>query len=737
VRSIPFSQNRKFVGRKEELESLERKLFTDRDCGKMVIFGLGGIGKTQVVLQFAYLVLEKYPDVSVFWVPAVSFETFEQAYREMARLLEITDATGGNEDVKELVRRHLSAEKASKWVLVVDNADDMDILYGSGGKDGILQYLPESESGSTVFTTRDAYVAQSLAGSDVIEVAKMAHPEALHVLRNALIRKDVLRDEATTTRLMTELDYLPLATTQAAAYMNCNKVSLLGYLDLLKGTEQDIVQIMSTEIRDHTRYEQASSAVAKTWLVSFEQVVQRDADAADLLRYISCIEWKSIPQSILPSIKPAARMMSAIGTLCSYSFITPRDDEGKYDMHRLVHVAARIWLRQEGLMVETQRRALKHLSDIFPSDDYDNRKIWREYIPHVTRMRVTRECESAEVRGELCLKVGRCLEIDGRIRDAVDWLEESRDLRSSLPESHPDRLHSQHALAIAYQAHGQVKEAVQLLEQVVAMNNQLEEDYPDRLASQHSLAIAYQANGQVVEAVRLLEHVVAIREQVLLEDHPHRLASQHTLARSYTANGQTKKAIRLLEHVVAVRERILVEDHPHRLVSQAVLASAYQANRQAYKAVRLLEHVATINQRMLAEEHPDRLASQHSLGIAYQVNGQVKEAVQLLEHVVAIREQVLAKDHPHRLVSQAALASADLAYRRTGWLGPRARVNTEEHGVDTTKAVASIAGFEQAMAQQPGQSRSSVCLGPSQMESRKERGHGTIREWWRKWKYEK
>ena len=304
---------------------------------------------------------------------------------------------------------------------------------------------------------------------------------------------------------------------------------------------------MSEEMGDDTRDKYAANAVAKTWLVSFDQIVRQDADAAHLLQYMSCIEWKAIPRSILPVIEPEARMTTAIGILWSYSFITTRNDSKTFDMHRLVHVAARVWVQQKGLMMETQRMVLEHLSNIFPSDEHTNREVWREYIPHAARVKEFKGEGLVDDRGKLCLKVGGCLRVDGRIRDAVSWLEESHDLRKGLPEDHRDRLESQHVLAIAYEADGQVKKAVWLLEHVVAIKERvLAEDHPVRLASQHNLASAYRANGQVKDAVRLLKHVVAIRERVLAEDHPDRLASQAMLASAYQANGQVKDAVRLL-----------------------------------------------------------------------------------------------------------------------------------------------------------------------------------------------
>lgn len=464
TRYLPFSRNNNFIGRTDEMSALEQKLFAEQDCQKIAIVGLGGVGKTQVALQFAYSVLEKHPDVSVFWTHAQSSETFEQACREVASVLGIHGTEDGKKDVKELIQRCLSAERAGKWMLVVDNADDMEILEGSDGNKGILDYLPKSKSGLTLFTTRDKETAHTLTGNSIVNVEKLNVAMASNLFKKMLTRKDLFYEEAIIDELLGELDCLPLAITQAAAYINKNPISINEYLGHLRGTESNLLYIMSKEIRDCTRYKHSANAVARTWLVSFDQIVRRDVDAADLLQYMSCIEWKAIPESILPVIEPKARMTDAVGTLWSYSFITTRTDGRTYDMHRLVHVAARVWVHQKGLTMETHKRALEHLSNIFPSDEHTNRKIWREYIPHVARVRDVKLGENANVRGRLCLQVGRCLQVDGRIRDAVDWLEESHELRKDLSEDHPCRLVSQHELASAYQDNGQVKEAVELLE---------------------------------------------------------------------------------------------------------------------------------------------------------------------------------------------------------------------------------------------------------------------------------
>ena len=151
---------------------------------------------------------------------------------------------------------------------------------------------------------------------------------------------------------------------------------------------------------------------------------------------------------------------------------------------------------------------------------------------------------------------GRVLEQQGDYGTAVQIYKAVTKRQSlALTDDHPDRLASQHALAVAYEANGQIEEAVQLLEHVVQVQEKLTDDHSSRLASQHALAMAYQANGQIEEAVQLLKHVVQVEEK-LIDDHPSRLVSQHALVDAYRANGQVEEAAQLLEHVIQVREKL-------------------------------------------------------------------------------------------------------------------------------------------------------------------------------------
>jgi tetratricopeptide (TPR) repeat protein len=688
--TIPFPKNRRFVGRHAVLGELEDKLLTNKTCQKMAVVGLGGIGKTQVALEFAYTVKRTKPEYSIFWIAALSMESMEQACVNIALARGIPQAADTKQDVKELVKQHLSSEAAGRWLLIVDNADEMSVMLGNEQSNGIADYLPESENGLVLFTTRHQEVAVSLAENNVIEIEKLDPPEAVSFLEKSLIRRQLLDNHITTTELLEELAYLPLAIAQATHYLNSNKnITIADYLRLLRNTERDMISLLSQEFRDRTRYKSSANAVAKTWLVSFDQIRAHDPVAADVLAFISCIESKAIPVSILPSMQPEERMERAIGTLCGYSFLVKRGDEDMYDMHRLVHLATGIWVERHGAAAVTAKKAIEHVSTIFPHAQYENQKMMRDFLTHTLQLLKGKLGENGQKRFNLCLKVGQCLDYEGRIRESIIWFEESYQwAKKRLEEEHSDRLVSQHELARAYLEDGQIKKAVELLEYIVAVRERiLRRKHPDRLTSQHELARAYLADGQIKKAVELLEYIVAIRERILTEEHHDRLASQHELGSAYLSDGQIKKAVELLEYVVAVKERILTKEHPDRLASQHELGSAYLDDGQIKKAVELLKYTVAVKEKILTEEHRDRLASQHELAGAYLADGQIKKAVELLEYIVTVRERTLTEEHPDRLVSQHELAGTYLAdgqIRKAVELleyvvTVQERSNTEEH----------------------------------------------------------
>lgn len=294
--NVPTS-NRAFVGRTEELAELEQKLMINQECKKISIVGLGGTGKTQVALQFVHNVKKKWPDWSIFWLSAVSMESFEKGCAELVKALHIPQ-TSEKDDPKELVKRHLSTTDGRSWLLVLDNADIYDLMFGEDSEAGIVHFQPENEGSVIVYTTRTREVAVSLTQRDILHLGPMSETDAVDFLEKSLDKKELLRaSKDTTTDLLRALAYLPLAISQAVAYLNINQTSIARYLELLQQTEEETIRLMSKEFHDNTRHKGAANAVAATWVVSFQQLREHNVGATNLLEFMSCIEWRAISLS--------------------------------------------------------------------------------------------------------------------------------------------------------------------------------------------------------------------------------------------------------------------------------------------------------------------------------------------------------------------------------------------------------------------------------------------------------
>ncbi|KAF5003103.1 hypothetical protein FDECE_10338 [Fusarium decemcellulare] len=577
VHHIPFPKNRRFVERKSIMDSLTQLLFEDNEP-RVALVGLGGMGKTQLALQLAHWVKDNMRDYSVFWVPALSMAAFEQACGEIVKKLAIKCTSG--DDPKTLAQEHLSSESTGNWLLILDNADDKNNLYESQEQPtGIDDFLPDSKNGRILITTRSQEVAVNAVGSAVVRLSGMSQDESTSLLKKSLICRDELKNMSLVAELLHALANLPLAISQAAAYMNINQVSMEDYLRLFRNTDKDMIELLSRQFRDRTHYHTSQGAVAATWTISFNQVHDNHPLAARLLAFIAYIEPKAIPRSILPESETDQQMTQAIGTLRGYGFLTQQGNNPVFDMHSLVHLAIRIWIEDQDTANSVRQTAIAHLTQIFPSNDWENRHMWRQYLPHALRILETANDLDRDAC-DLGFWVGQCLHEDGRAQEAVRVLERVVTAQTHLPRDDPDRLISQHELAVAYESNSQAQEAIDLLEHIATIKEEfLAEDDPDRLASQHVLAIAYKSNGQVQKAIDLLEHVVAIQEGVLTVEHPSQLASLTELASAYEANGLVQEALNLLEHIVVIEAEVLAEDDPSRLTSQHTLAQLRSGRR--------------------------------------------------------------------------------------------------------------------------------------------------------------
>ncbi|KAL9572181.1 hypothetical protein ACKAV7_003669 [Fusarium commune] len=649
--NIPFTRNTRFTGRTAILNTLEDKFFGPDQSQKVALVGLGGVGKTQIALRFAYQMKEKRPDLSIFWVPLLSYETAERAYMDIAKKLGLQKSSE-DDDVKDLVCQHLSSHKAGKWLLIVDNADDQGLILGSAEKSGLEEYLPQSEYGIILLTTRSRHVAVEFAQSDVIDTEQMDQEEATTLLEKSLIQKQLLQDKVAVVELLTYLTFLPLAITQAAAYLNQTRAPIRTYLGLLRNAEDNGITVLSREFRDNTRYRGSQNAIGTTWIVSFRQIQKSNQLAVDLLSFMSCIEPKAIPQSILPDAE-AHELEWAIGTLCSYSFLVRREETNVFDMHSLVHTAMRGWLEKQDQERRVSNDVICHLAARFPAKDDAHYDLRREYLPHAMRL-LSQNHENKTVETyQLFEKVGDSFYVDRRFKEAIRCLEEVCRWRESLhSETDHLRLLSEHNLASAYLGDRRIKDAIKICEHVVAVwKETLDEKDHSRLASEHELARAYLDDRRIKDAIKMLEHVVAVQKETLDEKDHFRLTSEQVLGTAYLEDRRIKDAIEMLEHVVAVQKETFDEKDHSRLTSEQVFATAYLNGRRIGDAIKMLEHVVAIRRETLDEKDHSRLTSEQVLATAYLNDRRIGDAIKTLKHVVAVREETLDEKDSSRQLS--------------------------------------------------------------------------------------
>lgn len=376
-----------------------------------------------MILEFVYRTRESDPDCSVFWLPATNAESLQHAYLEAGQQLGISGINEEQTDVKKLVQDRLNQETAGRWLLIFDNADDIEMWIkkdGDGnGSPALKQYLPRSSQGRTIFTTRSRKVAVKLAQENMIEISKMDERTASLLLSKSFFIQDLSTSHQDSLELLQQLTFLPLAIVQAAAYINENSITFSHYLFILKEQEQDVIDLLSEDFEDEGQYQEKKNPIATTWLVSFEHIRRLCPLAAEYLSFMCCINPRDIPESLLPPAQSRKKRMDAIGTLSAYSFVSRQSADDSLDLHRLVHLATRNWLRKEESLAKWTVKVVARLGEVFPNDNPKERSLWRTYLPHAKYVLDSSLIEDdAEERVKLLWKSGICLSHDGRYNEA-------------------------------------------------------------------------------------------------------------------------------------------------------------------------------------------------------------------------------------------------------------------------------------------------------------------------------
>ncbi|KAI8302373.1 Kinesin light chain 4 [Colletotrichum sp. SAR11_59] len=298
---MPFRRDSDFVNRPDIWSWVETRYAGSEMCFALV--GLGGFGKSQVAIQFAHQVHDASPDTSIFWINASTKATFQDSYRSVAEALELPDRHHPGVNVLALLRDWLQREDVGRWLIIVDNADDVEMLTKTDDQNDppspIASYLPKRGKGKILVTSCSWDAAEKLTdnGKMILRVLKMETLHALQLLQKKL-GQDI--DEIAALRLADFLDHIPLALNQAAAYIyRRSRATIQSYLDELQRSDKRKDALLRSDKGDARRYPGVSNSVVLTWQLTFEQIKKEQPRAADLLSLMSCFQAQNIPEYML------------------------------------------------------------------------------------------------------------------------------------------------------------------------------------------------------------------------------------------------------------------------------------------------------------------------------------------------------------------------------------------------------------------------------------------------------
>ncbi|WP_126579944.1 FxSxx-COOH system tetratricopeptide repeat protein [Tengunoibacter tsumagoiensis] len=649
--NVPYPRNPFFIGRDDILKQLHTQLHNGQPLAlsqsPRAISGLGGIGKTHIATEYAYRYAQDY-DV-VLWAHAESLETLISSFLSIATLLKLPQRDKKEQDfilsdVKVWLQTH------QKWLLILDNADEPDLL---------SPFLPPSPGGHILLTTR-APGMQRLALT--VEVhAFSAEQGALFLLQRAglLLPKAALDQALEEDRIMAilisqELGGLPLALEQAGAYIIATGMSVQEYHELYQTHRKFLLARHEPLVNDHPE------AVATTWSLSFKRIQQKNPAAADLLRLCAYLAPDAIAEEILtanPSV--LGPVLASIGTdvfqrhqaieaLRTYSLIQRDPREKILSVHRLVQ-AVLCDEQDEAEQKLWAERAVLAINAAFP---FPEPATW----PQCGRLLLQALAAAQLIQryhlihwevGCLLIVSAAYLQDLGRYKDAEPLFLQALSLwEQILGPDHPNVASPLHNLADLYKDQGKYAQAEPIALRALRIREQhLGTEHLNVANLVNGLANIYAGQGKYVQAEPLFLRALRIWEQNFGPEHPQVASALHNLATLSKDQGKYVQAEPLFLQALYIWEQNFGPEHPQVAYSLHNLADLYAKQGKYEQAESLFLQALSIWEQSLGLEHPRLVFPLNGLANLYTEQGRYEQAERLLLRALHIYEQSLGREH--------------------------------------------------------------------------------------------
>ncbi|KAK7979620.1 hypothetical protein PG989_012077 [Apiospora arundinis] len=724
-RYFPYQRNQQLVERPDIVEKLNNILPVSTDYHGATLWGLGGTGKTQIALAYAYNRCEDH-DCSVFWVNADNETTFKQDYRSIGiRLGLVTEMNG--DDFLHNVRAKMEA--SPKWVLVLDNADCLD-LFGitrlpqeappSHGPTTInlRDYIPHGPTGTVLWTSRDRQIMTVVGPAQAIQVTQMTHEEAVTLFENFRGIKVHGEEREYVEKLLEELGRFPLAISQAASYMRETSTSPGEYLADIQ-EKSDRWEILGNSEPDCHRRPDVSNSILATWGISINRIRQDDILAYNVLCVLAFTDNQNIPFDLAREaasscatdygrVSPTTRdkprrradeskirFRKAITRLEQHSFLHSLIGDGSaqtraYEMHKLLQEAARYHLRSIGRDQSKDlyfaRAAFEATNKLFPqySDhhyhDVYGRENWAEcekYLAHVLQTAKWAGLQDGHLEvADLLMRASTYLSERGRWMEKLLIEQKATKLRQTvLGSRHRLTTLSIWAQVNSYAEIGDYRTAEKICREVFLLQKELLGDRDkDTLRSLETLAAIHSIQWRCEEVQKVPIYLLELRREILGDRHPDTIYSMSVLATTYHYQKRYAEAENLMVDVVKLRRKVLGSKNPCTISSMASLAAIYHEQGRYAASENLEMEVLELQREVLSDNHPATMSRMSQLAVTYCLQKKYTKAEAMIVDALERQSKGLGQKHPDTVRS---LSHLGLIYSSQGRLTEAERIEVE------------------------------------------------------------
>ncbi|MEH2274142.1 MAG: tetratricopeptide repeat protein [Nostoc sp.] len=675
---MPLSGVVEFVGREEELQNLHQLLQDNKQVAIAAIAGMGGVGKTELALQYTIQQRETYKG-GLCWLLAKTGDVGIQVVQFARTQLDLKPPE--DFDILAQVQYCWRRWCEGDVLLVLDDVSDYE---------EVKPYLQSLSSRFKVLmTTRQNLGRIAQLSLDVLQ------PEAALELLRSLLKETperIERELALANQLCEWLGYLPLGVELVGRYLARKQdLSLTEMLRRLENKRLDERSLSKSMLEaDMT----AQRGVLAAFELSWQESEDDDKQLGCLLSLFAAapIPWKLVEQC-LPE-EDAEDLEEIRDDSLLNLHLLQRKGEGVYQLHPLLRQffqykciglekaekLKRSLCRVVVAVVKDipQTPTLKQITDVTPA------------IPHL-----------AEVAKNLIQYVSddyliwaftsnaRFYSGQGLYNQALPWYEQCLKVtKKRLGEEHPDVAESLNNLATLYDSQGRYSQAEPLYIQALALYRKLlGEEHPDVALSLNNLAYFYNSQGRYSEAEPLYIQALALYRKLLGEEHPDVALSLNNLAFLYESQGRYSQAEPIYMQALALRRKLLGEEHPDVAQSLNNLAGLYDSQGRYSEAEPLYIQALALYRKLLGEEHPDVALSLNNLATLYNSQGRYSQAEPLFIQALALYRKLLGEEHPHVALSlnnlavlydsQGRYSEAELLYIQA--LALRHKLLGEEH----------------------------------------------------------